>query len=81
MIVPIMFSWGEKNYFVHIHLLTNIFVSLKVITFWSTWYEVRTGKQNVHANKPYSGKWRQKMYIRACKFSDQQVSGLPSPSL
>ena len=31
IIVPITFPWGE-NYFVHIHILTKIFESLKVIT-------------------------------------------------
>ena len=43
--------------------------------------EARIGKQNVHGNKVYSGMERQKMYIRACKLSDLQVSRLPCPSL
>ena len=43
--------------------------------------KARIGKQNVHGNKVYSGMERQKMYIRACKLSDLQVSRLPCPSL
>ena len=45
------------------------------------YYEVRIGKQTVHANNVYSGKERQKIYISlACKLSELQVSGLPCPS-
>ena len=44
-------------------------------------YEVRIGKQTVHANNVCSGKERQKIYISlACKLSELQVSGLPCPS-
>ena len=44
-------------------------------------HEIRTGKQNVHANKVHAGMERQKIYIRACKVSGLQVSGLLCPSL
>ena len=83
-------SLGEKNYFVHIHILREIFENVKVITRVITrvitnslecCHEVRIGKQNVHANKVYADMERQKICIRACKLSGLQVSGLPCPSL
>ena len=79
-------SVGEKNYFVHIHILREIFENVKVITRVITnslecCHEVRIGKQNVHANKVYADMERQKICIRACKLSGLQVSGLLCPSL
>ena len=79
-------SLGEKNYFVHIHILREIFENVKVITRVITnslecCHEVRIGKQNVHANKVYADMERQKICIRACKLSGLQVSGLLCPSL
>ena len=79
-------SLGEKNYFVHIHILREIFENVKVITRVITnslecCHEVRIGKQNVHANKVYADMERQKICIRACKLSGLQVSGLLYPSL
>ena len=49
-------SLGEKNYFVHIHILMKIFENLKVMIP----LKARIGKQNVHGNKVYSGMERQK---------------------
>ena len=43
-------------------------------------HEVRLGRQNVPTKKVHSGKER-KMYIRACKLYDLQVSGPLCPSL
>ena len=79
-------SLGEKNYFVHTHILREIFENVKVITRVITnslecCHEVRIGKQNVHANKVYADMERQKICIRACKLSGLQVSGLLCPSL
>ena len=79
-------SLGEKNYFVHIHILREIFENVKVITRVITnslecCHEVRIGKQNVHANKVYADMERQKICLRACKLSGLQVSGLLCPSL
>ena len=79
-------SLGEKNYFVLIHILREIFENVKVITRAITnslecCHEVRIGKQNVHTNKVYADMERQKICIRACKLSGLQVSGLLCPSL
>ena len=71
-----MFSWGEILFFLYsyTHEYIREFESNNSL-------RARIGKQNVHGNKVYSGMERQKMYIRACKLSDLQVSRLPCPSL
>ena len=76
IIVPVMFSWGEKLFCLYSYTHEDIreFESNNSL-------EVRIGKQNVHGNKVYSGMERQKMYIRVCKLSYLQVSRLPCPSL
>ena len=55
VIVPVMFSWGEKLFcpypYTHEHI--REFVSNNSL-------EARIGKQNVHGNKVYSGMERQK---------------------
>ena len=76
IIVPVIFSWGENL------LCTFSYTHEDIREFQSNnSLEARIGKQNVHGNKVYSGMERQKMYIRACKLSDLQVSRLPCPSL
>ena len=76
IIVPVMFSWGEKLFCLHSYTHEDIreFESNNSL-------EARIGKQNVHGNKVYSGMKRQKIYIRACNLSYLQVSRLPCPSL
>ena len=76
IIVPVMFSWGEKLFcpYSYTHEDIREFESNNSL-------EARIGKQNVHGNKIYSGMERQKMYIWACKLFDLQVSRLPCPSL
>ena len=76
VIVPVMFSWGEKLFcpYPYTHEDIREFVCNNSL-------EARIGKQNVHGNKVYSGMERQKMYIRACKLSDLQVSRFHCPSL
>ena len=78
IIVPVMFSWGEKVFFPYLYTHEDI------LEFESNnSLEARIGKQlpNKHGNKVYSGMERQKMYILACKLFDLQVSRLPCPSL
>ena len=76
IIVPVMFSWGEKLFcpYSYTHEDIREFESNNSL-------EARIGKQNVQGNKVYSGMERQKMYIWACKLFDLQVSRLPCPSL
>ena len=76
IIVPVMFSWGEKLFcpYSYTHEDIREFESNNSL-------EARIGIHNVHGNKVSSGMERQKMYIRACKLSDLRVSRLPCPSL
>ena len=58
IIVPVMFSWGEKLFcpYSYTHEDIREFESNNSL-------EARIWKQNVHGNKVYSGMERQKMYI------------------
>ena len=73
-------SLCESNDFVRIHILTKIFENLKVITLSSAVTRSKL-ETKCASNMVYSGKERQKMYIRAGKLSALQVSRLPCPSL
>ena len=68
IIVALMFSWGEK-WFVHIHILRQIFENFESNNSLECCHEVRIGNQKVHANKVYAGMERQQIRIRACKLS------------
>ena len=80
IIVLFTFSWGEKLFCPYFYNHEDI-REFERNNPLECCYEVRIAKQTVHANNVYSGKEIQKIYISpACKLSELQVSGLPSPN-
>ena len=68
IIVPVMFSWGEKWFFPYSYTQADI-REFERNNSLECCHEVRISKQNVHANKVYAGIERQNICVRACKLS------------